>query len=575
MSFAECLYEYMEKSNLNASELSGLSEISPSTIGRYLKSEQLPGENILQKLAEAFSGVLDESYEEIFASLYSAATGIHIDYESLIGNLKKLLEVLDINNNELARALYVDPSYISRILSANRRPSNIPQFVESVSHYIAQKTFDTPKANSFLSLIEADEKIETAADYSALILNYLGKKNATETPRISHFIGALDSFDLNDFMKSINFEGMKVPTLPFQLPGSKTYQGIKEIMEAELDFMKFAVLSKSKQDIIMYSDMPLEEMSKDPDFTKKWMFGMALLLRKGLHLHNIHDVHRPTSEMLLGLENWIPMYMTGQVHPYYLKEPTNHTFMHFIRSAGSVAISGEAIFGKQGNGRYVVSKNREDVKYYRRRAEDLLNRALPLMDIYREQKKIELLSDLKDFLQSGGSYRSIGSAPPLFTMSEKLLNKILKRAASENNSDLIKKEMEEIISYHKEVSAMMTKKKVSFTWNAEIPVINESELSASKEHSIKLPISPLFPEADIRYTKEEYLAHVSEATRYAETHDNFNLAINSYTPFRNMIITIRYGKQVLVSKSNTPAIHFMIHHPKVVRAFEQFIPAQR
>ena len=61
MSFAECLYEYMEKSNLNASELSGLSEISPSTIGRYLKSEQLPGENILQKLAEAFSGVVDES----------------------------------------------------------------------------------------------------------------------------------------------------------------------------------------------------------------------------------------------------------------------------------------------------------------------------------------------------------------------------------------------------------------------------------------------------------------------------------------------------------------------------------
>ena len=31
-------------------------------------------------------------------------------------------------------------------------------------------------------------------------------------------------------------------------------------------------------------------MSKDPDFPKKWMFGMAMLLKKGLHINMIPDL---------------------------------------------------------------------------------------------------------------------------------------------------------------------------------------------------------------------------------------------------------------------------------------------
>ena len=56
-------------------------------------------------------------------------------------------------------------------------------------------------------------------------------------------------------------------------------------MESELDFLKATVLSKSMHPVTMYSDMPMTEMAKDPDFPKKWMFGMAMLLRKGLHLN--------------------------------------------------------------------------------------------------------------------------------------------------------------------------------------------------------------------------------------------------------------------------------------------------
>lgn len=447
MNFSECLSQYMHTYSISAAELSQAAGISSSTISRYLSSKQFPGEIALHKLSSAIavlapSDTADASEDIIYHVLHEAASGIEIDYNTCMKNLKKLLSALEVRNNELARALSYDPSYISRILSGNRRPANLTHFLTRISDYLGNKYYDSPKQSAIIELVGNHQTIKNPGDLAASIRTFLGQTAVLEEPQISHFLETLDSFDLNDFMQSIHFEEIKVPTAPFQLPTTKIYTGISEMMQAELDFLKSAVLSRSMEDVILYSDMPMEEMSKDSEFPKKWMFGMAMLLRKGIHLQNIHDVHRPLSEMFLGLEGWIPMYMTGQVSPYYLKEPTNHTFMHFIRSAGTVAIAGEAIYGKHGNGRYFVTKNKEDVRYYRTRAEDLLHRSLPLMHIYRKEKEESFHKQLRRLREKTGKYRIISTAPPLYTMSETLLKRILQ------HNMVSEPEYNKIISYH-------------------------------------------------------------------------------------------------------------------------------
>ena len=116
--------------------------------------------------------------------------------------------------------------------------------------------------------------------------------------------------------------------------------------------------------------------------------------------------------------------------------------MHFIRSAGTVAIAGEAIYGKHGNGRYFVTKNKEDVRYYRTRAEDLLHRSLPLMHIYRKEKEESFHKQLRRLREKTGKYRIISTAPPLYTMSETLLKRILQ------HNMVSEPEYNKIISYH-------------------------------------------------------------------------------------------------------------------------------
>ena len=56
----------------------------------------------------------------------------------------------------------------------------------------------------------------------------------------------------------------------------------------------------------------------------------------------------------------------------------------------------------------------------------------------------------------------------------------------------------------------------------------------------------------------------------AEDYVGYNLHTDAVHIFRNIQIQINAGKWVIVSQNNAPAIHFVIKHPKMIRAFEDF-----
>ena len=54
---------------------------------------------------------------------------------------------------------------------------------------------------------------------------------------VEKFLTNLNEFDLNEYIKAIHFDEMKVPSVPFQLSTSKkAYYGLKEMMNSELVF---------------------------------------------------------------------------------------------------------------------------------------------------------------------------------------------------------------------------------------------------------------------------------------------------------------------------------------------------
>ena len=402
MTFGEQLNDYIALLGCTAKELAAAAGVSASQLSRWRSGERKPTAEQaaqiaagLDALARERGGVPDTG--DIRSVLSAALAEDEPDYQRIVENFNALLNALDLRISELSKAMSFDASYLSRIRSGQRRPADVEAFVDGVCRFAARKSGSDRERAVIAALTGVEEAALNDPELAQRALAewmYGGTLDTRDT--VGEFLQRLDEFDLNEYIRAIHFDELKIPTAPFRFPSARYCTGLKEMMEGELSFLRATALSRSAEPVVIFSEMPMAEMAKDPEFPKKWMFGMACLLKRGLHLNMIHNMDRPFHELMLGLESFIPMYMTGQISPFYLRDASSGPFRHLLEVSGAAALSGEAIAGHHAEGRYYLVTKKEELRYYRQRADALLQKASPLMDIYREDRETQF----REFLQS-------------------------------------------------------------------------------------------------------------------------------------------------------------------------------
>lgn len=571
MNFKEVLNEYLKELNCSSKKLSNESGLSESVISRYRSGERTPLKNSeqLNKLTKALFNIAKDNdknkytFDKIESDFNSTLASDDFDYTTFSNNLNTLITSLNINTHEMSKYIVFDASHISRIRYGKAKPSNPIEFSNKICSYILNRYKNLDDINNLMMIIGCKKSDLSNEKIYSTLFNWLTSEIVPIKNQISDFLHHLDSFNLDDYIKVIKFDELKVPSIPFYKAKTKHYYGIEEMKQGELNFFKGTVLSKSKEDIFMCSDMPMEDMAKDIDFGKKWMFAIAICLKKGHHLNIIHNLDRPFNEMMLGLESWIPIYMTGQISPYYLSNLKNNIYNHLNYVSAAAALSGECINGFHNKGMYYLTTNKNEIEYYKEKSDLLLKKAKPLMEIYRESNIKEYHLFLKKDENIECDRTRYISSLPLFTISDELLIKILKR------NKLTKEEINKIIKYKnnefKYMNSILKKNKV-FDY---IYVIKENEFISDTP---SLLLNNLFIDKTINYTYKEYIEHLKLMNEYAKNNKNYNVLTEEDKTFKNITITILKNNHVIISKNSNPTIHFVIRHPKLVAAIESFIP---
>ena len=499
MNFCEQLNKYIEQLDCSSKELVVASGLSSTVISRYRNGERTPNirSKQLEHLADGLYKIsqnknINLTRKEIYNALSSTLNDIAIDFEQLSRNFSDILLNLNISIADLSRAIGYDASLLSKIRSGSRNPSNPHDFIEAVCNFIVTKYKSEYDKKSISLLIGCSLKdLDDSSNYFNKLSNWLSSNSVSSNNKIDTFLNNLDNFNLDTYIKAIHFDEMKLPFVPFYKSGSKTYYGIEEMKQGELDFFKAAVLSKSNEPIFMCSDMPMDDMAEDVEFGKKWMFAIAMTLKKGLHLNIIHNV-----------------------------------------------------------------------AYYRTKSKCLLNKAKSLMDIYREENKNAFDSFISSDANTKGNRRRILSSLPIHTISDELLLKILKR--NKVNDENIKVILNSVEKQRKIIQKVLENNILE----DEITTLSENEFV---NYPPVLSLSDSFYANDICYNYEEYLEHLTDTKKYMSNHNNYKILENTINTFRNINITIHSGKWVMISKNTHPAIHFVIHHPKLRDAIENFI----
>ena len=101
-------------------------------------------------------------------------------------------------------------------------------------------------------------------------------------------------------------------------------------------------------------------------------------------------------------------------------------------------------------------------------------------------------------------------------------------------------------------------------------VIYDYTKEANDDFDVYLSVENIFYNKKINYSIEEYRQHLKATLNY--NNPNYNVVLSEVSTFNNITITMLDGSYVVISKSCNPVIHFVIRHPKLVEAINNFKP---
>ena len=397
MNFSEQLLEYMKLLKFNTNELCDNSGLSYTLINRYLNNIRKPKEDS-KYFNKVVNGVYqislsrnsDLTKENIYNTLKESLTAdmFKIDYNLFVDNFNTLQEELNLTTVEISNAVGYDSSFISRMKSKERKPADFEIFIDKLRNYIISLCQNENTKSILVQILNcSNEDINNIEIFKEIFTKWICSQHIdSKHDDVLNFLTKLDNFNLNDYINT-DFSKIKVPTVPVLFKSSKMYFGIEGRKQAEGEFLKTTLLSKSNEPIFFYSDLPMTQTGEDEEFKKKWVYAMSVLLKRGLHLNMVHTLNRPINELLLGLENWIPIYMTGSISPYYFKNPPSNFFNGSQCTSGSIALTSECIKYNEKKSKFYLTTKKDEVEFEKEKSKYMLSKATPLMTIYKENDK--------------------------------------------------------------------------------------------------------------------------------------------------------------------------------------------
>ena len=560
MEFHELLNDYISRLGCTAKELSVKSGVSASVISRYRTGDRVPtssGEQVM-RLASGIStiaaekNIVDILSEDIYAALISTVSSLQFDFDAFIDKLNKIIYFLGINLTELSKKINFDVSFLSKIRSGQRRPANPEKFVDGICLYIAEHycTDDAIKITS-----ETTEMplafFSTKDSYIDTLKSWFTTNEKQDNTSFSDFLRRFDEFDIEEYIQGVELEEPGYFHVDPDVPLIKDYYGKVEMWRAIQDFFKLTLSSDSKAPVFICSDFPFSEILDDIFGSNTFISMLLACIKKGICIQVVHNLDRNTSEITPNLKMWIPLYMTGLVSPYFLKNSPSEIYRITTFVSGVAALHGECLADDIDNGKMYLTNCDDEVYYYRHKADSIIRKSNPLLEVYTENQKNIFLSMLESDSMTAGKRHNLLTTLPIYTMPEDLLYRILERHGLAADFERLKY----YICKHKMIVERIT---AQSELTDEVIVLPRE---AFENEKISVSILGAFYDNQLNYTYDEYIEHLEATKEYERNNSNYRVICSEKNVFRNIRIALHEDKWVIVSRNKAPIVHYIIRHP--------------
>lgn len=460
-----------------------------------------------------------------------------------------VMGIADISNVRLSKILHIDASTISRFRNGLRLPKANGQLADDITKALFERILKLDRLPELLAIAKlSDDLSEDKEECYARFCNWLCdyKKNDTSS-FVENLLDNISSFsaDIKTPLPSLE-EAAPDKTIQDK---ETVYYGTDGIRTAVIRFLGTAIKTGAKE-LWLYSDQNMDWMTGDTAFRLKWIVLMQECVKHGIKIRIIHSINRNLDEMASAINNWLPLYMSGMIEPYYCKKQGDSKFSTTMFLCPTAAcISSVHVCGCEDKGIYRYDTDKKILKIHKIYYEKLLKISKPLVKIYRNPEKNKIDSE-------GTGVTTIMDTLSLATMPEALIKSILHRS---NLSGAAKeKAFTEWQSKNRFFAGTL---KNGFVHECICPAKDELLFSGN------VPID--LRSADLTYTPQEYSEHIKNIISVFEKHSNYRFYALPDAPFTNIVMVVSENS-VVTTRLLPPQTTFVFSHPAMCEAFSGY-----
>lgn len=564
--------------------------IDPSTISRFRSGTRIPSpeskhlilcckgiiryakeHNLLEELLQEcglpnHENLPDELLlyfiEETEKQQYNSKKHDQITWSFFSDKLNILMNMYGISNIRLARALNVDSSLISRFRNSHRTPLKSNIIMDSLCNYFYRIAKQSEREQELSDII--GESISTFQNHDRFINKFkewfFDKSGRYTSGSIDNFLDKLGDLTLT-----------KIPQLPplnniiteeVTKDNSKEYFGLAGFRRAIIKFLSTVVMSDSPKTLKLYSDQNMNWLTTDVEFLQKWASLMSSVLSRRIPIKIIHNITRDIDEMLVGIEKWLPLYMSGTIEGFYRKSHSDPWFSHTLFVAPEIAaISASVATGTESFGIYNYCDSFEQISYYENQIDTLFQSVKSLIKVFKRNNLSEYMLFTGELSKAQGSLKKLSSLLSFATIPSDLLIKILIRSGVE------KEKIDSIIAVHSDFVRQFERELKDGTVKEYIALPSVEQVLAGK---VYLDLSDLFINTEIFYLPEEFSLHIKHLITLLDD-DNYNFIPINKSPYSNIQICVKEGTGAIVKKTDNPTTVFWFSHPLMCSALCEYI----
>ncbi len=312
--------------------------------------------------------------------------------------------------------------------------------------------------------------------------------------------------------------------------------------------------------MLLFSGEATDWMTEDRGFASKWASLMTQLLSKGNRIKIIHTVSRALDEMLSAISQWMPLYMTGLIEPYYYPKKRDGIFKRtlFI-SPGVSAVISASIGSSIDVAANMLIRNSDMIRSYTEEFNQYLALCKPLMQIFTVKDKEAYFKTLMEYEKEKSNSFIRTESLSLLTMPENVASSVIARIGNqETDQGELRNHRRRLFENNLE----------SNTYTEIIQLYRAEQVKSGK---IKISFSEMLLSDAAYYTPEEYILHLEHLIHLMEKYENFHICLIKQEAEMQYMVYAREGLGAIVAKTSAPAVVLAINEANLSTAYLDFL----